>query len=323
VGASGADLDSTRLMARVLTLHYEEGLLQSEVAIKLGLSSAKVNRLIKQGRELGLVKITINTPFQRLFDLERRLARRWNLKDCLVVPAVTGSTDGTLNQVGRGAAQVLVGTIRDGDTIATSAGKAVRAMIENLVVSRSFEVNVVPMTGGVQGQHYTDVNHIATELADKLGGRATLIHAPLHADTSEERDLLMSVRSVRGVLDVARKASVAVVGIGSVIGPNATYYKAHPIPDGERAKLIERGVRAEFLGFLIDGDGALSDTVLNSRLVALLPEEAAHIPVTIGIASGLEKVGPIVAVLNGGYIDVLVVDETTAGAVLDSEVDLA
>jgi DNA-binding transcriptional regulator LsrR (DeoR family) len=265
----------------------------------------------------------VDTPFRRLFELERRLTRRWDLKDCLVVPVVTGSAETTLNQVGKGAAQVLVETIRDGDTIATSAGKAVRAMIENLVVDRSFGVNVVPMTGGVQGQHYTDVNHIAAELADKLGGRATLIHAPLHADTAEERDLLMSVRSVRSVLDVAREASVAVVGIGSVLGPNATYYEAHPIAEAERATLIERGVRAEFLGFLIDGDGALANTDLNSRLVALLPAEAARIPVTIGIASGPEKVGPIVAVLNGGYIDVLVVDETTAAAVLDNEVGLA
>ena len=118
-----------RLMARVLTLHYEEGRLQSEVATELGLSSAKVNRLIKQGRELGLVKITINTPFQRLFELERRLTRRWNLKDCLVVPAVTGSAEATLNQVGRGAAQAAREALQDGDTIATSAGKAVRAMI--------------------------------------------------------------------------------------------------------------------------------------------------------------------------------------------------
>ena len=108
MSAGAGDLDSMRLMARVLTLHYEEGLLQSEVATKLGLSSAKVNRLIKQGRELGLVQITINTPFQRLFELERRLTRRWNLKDCLVVPAVTGSAEATLNQVGRGAALVLV-----------------------------------------------------------------------------------------------------------------------------------------------------------------------------------------------------------------------
>ncbi len=323
MNASGADLENMRLMARVLTLHYVEGYLQSEIAAELGLSSAKVNRLIKRGRELGMVQISVNSPFQPLFDLERRLTRRWNLKRCRVVTAVTGNAETTLSLVGKGAGELLVEAIRDGDTIAISGGKALSAVIENLAVDRAFDVNVVPMTGGVQGQHYTDVNHIATELSSKLGGHATLIHAPLHADTAKERDLLMSVRAVRGVMDVARQAAVAVVGVGSVVGPNATYYEARPIPEDERARLVEGGVRAEFLGYLIDGDGALSETELNSRLVALPPKEAARIPLTIGVASGPEKVDPIVAALNGRYLNALVVDEPTAEAVLESEVELA
>ncbi|MCP4381831.1 MAG: sugar-binding transcriptional regulator [Hyphomicrobiales bacterium] len=323
MSSSEADFESMRLMALVLTLHYEEGLLQSQVATKLGLSSAKVNRLIKRGRELGMVQISVNSPFQPLFALERKFTQKWNLKNCLVVPAVTGNAETTLNQVGRGAGRVLSEAIRDGDTIAISGGKALSAVTENLSIDRAFDVNVVPMTGGMQGQHYTDVNHIATQLADKLGGRATLFHAPLHADTAEERDLLMSVRSVRGVLDIAREAAVAMVGIGSVVGPNATYYDAHPIPESERIKLIEGGVRGEFLGHLINSDGSLSDNELNSRLVALPPREAAHIPLTIGVASGSEKVGPIAAALNGGYINALVVDEPTAEAVLGNEVESA
>ncbi len=320
---TGADFDNTRLMARVLTLHFVEGRLQSEIAAEMGLSSAKVNRLIKRGRELGMVQISINSPFQPLFDLERKLTAKWNLKNCRVVAAVTGNAETTLGHVGRGAGELLIEAIRDGDTVAISGGKALSALIENLSVERKFDVNVVPMTGGVQDQHYTDVNHIATELANKLGGQATLIHAPLHADTAQERDMLMSVRSVRGVMDAARQAAVAVVGIGSVAGPNATYYEARPIPEGDRAKLVAGGVRCEFLGHLIDGDGSLSDSELNSRLVALPPSEAALIPMTIGVASGAEKVGPIMAALNGGYINALVVDEPTAEAVLEEEVELA
>jgi len=210
-------------MARVLTLHYQEGHLQSQIAAQLGLSTAKVNRLIKQGRESGMLEITVNSPFQREFELESKLSRKWDLKYCLVVSSVSGNAESTLNQVGKGAGELLVGTIRDGDTIAISGGKALSAVIDNLNVSRSYDVNVVPMTGGVQGQHYTDVNHIATQLAEKLGGRATLLHAPLHADSKQERDLLMSVRATRDVMDMARNAAVALVGVGSVIGEKSTY----------------------------------------------------------------------------------------------------
>ncbi len=319
----GDDFDNLRIMARVLTLHYEEGHLQSRIATELGLSTAKVNRLIKQGREMGMVEITVNSPFQHVFDYERKLSKKWELKNCLVVPTMTGNKATTLNQVGKGAGSVLVDTIRDGDTIAISGGKALSAIIENLNVGRKFDVNVVPMTGGVQGQHYTDVNHIATQLADKLGGCATLIHAPLHAETAEERDILMSVRAVRDVMDMARNANVALVGVGSVIGDDSTYYDAHPMPEADRRKLVEEGVRAEFLGHLIDADGNLSDNDFNSRLVGLSPHEAALIPTTIGVASGPHKVRPICAALNGGFVNSLVLDESTAESIIDDNLEVA
>ena len=323
MSTSGTDFESMRLIARVLTLHYEEGRLQSQIATELGLSSAKVNRLIKQGRELGMVEITVNSPFQHVFELENKLTRKWGLKNSLVVPAVSGNAKTTLNQVGKGAGTLLVEIIRDGDTIGISGGKALSAVIENLTVDRSYDVNVVPMTGGVQGQHYTDVNHIATQLADKLGGRATLIHAPLHAETAKERDILMSVRAVRDVMDLARNANIALVGVGSVIDDDSTYYDAHPVSEADRKRLVKEGVRAEFLGHLIDGRGRLFDNEFNSCLVSLPPQEAANIPTIIGVASGPEKVHPICATLNGGYINSLVVDERTVEAVLDHEMEAA
>jgi DNA-binding transcriptional regulator LsrR (DeoR family) len=310
--------EQMRLIARVLTLHFEEGRLQSEVASELGLSSAKVNRLIKQGRELGMVQITIKSPLLRLFDHERALIDRWKLKSCLIVPSVTGSVETTLKEVGKGAASLLIDTIRDGDTIAISGGKTLSVLIENMSDSRSFNVNVVPMTGGVQGQHYTDVNHIATELANKLSGRATLIHAPLHADSSQERDLIMSLKSVRDVMDDARQAAVALVGIGAVVGADSTYYKAHPVSEAERQRLYDTGVRGEFLGHLIERDGKLSGNSYNSRLVSIPPQEVAQIPVTIAVGSGAEKVEPIIAAMNGGYFNSLVTDEHTAVAVLNN-----
>jgi DNA-binding transcriptional regulator LsrR (DeoR family) len=323
MNARAMDYESMRLMARVLTLHYQEGYSQSQIASELELSTAKVNRLIKQGRESGMLEITINSPFQREFELENKLSRKWELKYCRVVSSVSGNAQGTLNQIGKGAGNLLVETIRDGDTIAISGGKALSAVIENLSVSRSYDVNVVPMTGGVQGQHYTDVNHIAKQLAEKLGGRSSLLHAPLHADSREERDLLMSVRATRDVMDVTRNATVALVGIGSVIGDNSTYYDAHPVSEADRKTLYEEGVRAELIGHLIDGHGNLSGNDFNSTLVALSPHEAAKIPTTIGVASGPEKVSPICAALNGGFINSLVLDEHTAENVLEYKLEEA
>ena len=320
-GLEDLSFELIRRIHTVLAMHFLEGKKQSEISVLLNISTATVNRLIKQGRELGMVQISIDSPYQRLFDLEQELVARWSLKSALVTPTVTDSPNTTLAQVGTVAGNLLLETVRDGDTIAISGGKAVRAMIENLAPDRSLDINVVPMTGGVQGKHYTDVNHVATLLAEKLGGRATLIHAPLFAETPDERDMLMSVRSVRDVFDAARKASIALVGIGSVADEQSTYYEALPMAEDARQALAESDVRGEFLGHLIDTDGRVSDIEFNSRLVALPPGEAARIPTTVGVVSGAEKIEPIRAVLAGKYINALVLDEETAAGVLAFEME--
>ena len=321
-GLDDISFELVRRIHTVLAMHFLEGKKQSDISVLLNMSTAKVNRLIKQGRELGMVQISLNSPYQRLVDLELKLVERWPLKSAFVTPAVTDSPNTTLGQVGAAAGNLLLETVRNGDTIAISGGKAVRAMIENLPTDQSLDIKVVPMTGGVQGQYYTDVNHVATLLAEKLGGQAVLIHAPLFAETPEEKCMLMSVRSVRDVFDAARNASIALVGIGSVAGEQSTYYEALPMAESARRALADSDVRGEYLGHLIDANGRLSDIEFNSRLVALPPREAARIPTTVGVVSGAEKIEPIRAVLAGNYINALVLDEETARGVLQFETEV-
>lgn len=310
------DIELMRQMHTVLVLHFLEGRKQSEIADELNLSTSKVNRLITQGRKLGMVKIGIENPFQRLTDLEECMMRDARLSNALVTSSVPGSPDTTLKQVGLAAANHLVETIRDGDVIAITGGKAVAAVVQNIDTDRTFDVTVVPLTGGVQGKFYTDVNHLATQLADRLGGSSMLVHAPLFAESREQRDMLMEVASIKEVFDMARKADVAVVGIGSIQTPGSSYYDLHPMPDSDRKMLVGTGVVAEFLAHLIRRDGTVADYALNSRLVALKPEELQQCKRVIGIASGAEKVSPIHAALNGRHLNSLILDEETANAVL-------
>jgi DNA-binding transcriptional regulator LsrR (DeoR family) len=312
------DFESIRQIHTVLVLHFIDGLKQSEIATALNLSTSKVNRLITQGRRLGMVKIAIDSPFQRLVDLEKRLMETAGLASTVVTPSVPGSHDSTLQQVGRAAANQLLESLRDGDVIAITGGKAVSAVVENMLPERRFDVTVVPLTGGVQGKFYTDVNHLATRLADRLGGKSMLVHAPLFAESREQRDMLMDMTSIKEVFDLARKASIALVGIGSILTPGSSYYDLHPSPNPDRQSLIKSGVRGEFLAHLIREDGTVADYPLNSRLVALDPAELSQCPRTIGVAAGAEKVLPIRAALNGRFLDSLVLDEETAGAVLES-----
>lgn len=314
-----ANYELARQIHTVLVLHFLEGLKQSEIASRLNLSTSKVNRLIAQGRKMGMVKIDIQSVFQDLVDYENALVAATSLSHAVITPTVSGNPDTTLQQVGRAAANLLAETVRNGDVIAITGGKAISAVVENLNVEMSMDVTIVPLTGGVQGKYFTDVNHLATQMAERLGGKALLVHAPLFAESTAQRDMLRQVSSVREVFDLARKADVALVGVGSIDTPGSSYYDLNPEPGTDRNMLIDMGVVGEFLAHLIQENGSIADYALNNRLVALSPSELSGCNRVIGVATGREKARPIRATLAGDYLDTIVLDEETALSVLNKE----
>ena len=118
------DYELSRQIQTVLVMHFIEGMRQAEISKRLNLSTSKVNRLIAQGRKLGMVQIEITSPWQRLTDLEKRLVAASGLTSAAVTPTLSEKPDTQLAQVGRAAAQLLVDTLRDGDVLAISGGKA-------------------------------------------------------------------------------------------------------------------------------------------------------------------------------------------------------
>ncbi len=310
------DFELSRLIHTVLTLHFVEGMKQSEIALKLNMSHSKVNRLIAQGRKLGMVKINIETPFPRLAELEAELCGATDLRGAVVTPSVQGNAETTLNQVGRAAAAYLLENLRDGDVIAISGGRAVSAVVENLVPERPIDVTVVPLTGGVQGKFYTDVNRLVSLMAERLSGRAMLLHAPLLAENRQQSEMLKNMAQVREIFDLARNADVALTGVGSVAPSGSSYYDLNPVPKADREMLVRMGVEAEFLAHLVSRDGAVAEYELNKRLVAVDPAELGSCRAVIGVASGAQKARPLRAVLNGGFLHSLVSDEETVTALL-------
>jgi DNA-binding transcriptional regulator LsrR (DeoR family) len=311
------DLETLRHMHTVLVLHFIEGEKQADIAERLNLSKSKVNRLIAEGRRLGMVKISIETPFQRLLAVETALTGSGKLRAAVVAPTITGNPELTLHQVSVVAGHHFLEGLKDGDVIAITGGKAVSEVVENLKPDRRYDVKVVPLTGGVQGKFFTDVNNLVSKLAAKLGGHALVVHAPLFAESRKQRDMLMEMASIREVFDLSREATVALVGIGSILATGSSYYDLHPQAQQERERLVKKGVVAEFMAHLIQEDGRLADLSLNSLLVAIEPSAIARCKRIIGVAAGDTKVRPVVAALNGGYITSLVTDEDTAQAVLN------
>jgi DNA-binding transcriptional regulator LsrR (DeoR family) len=306
-------------MARVLTLYYEDGLNQSQVAEELGLSSAKVNRLIKQAKDRGLVEIKIHTPLQNLVELEDRLTSTFGIKDAVIVPKLSDDPDSELATIGRAGSMRLLRSLRDGDVICISGGKAVFEVVEATQPKVRYDVVVVPATGGVQGRYHTDVNVLASELAARLGGRAYQLHAPIFVDTPEEKQALLKVRQIREVIDRARHADIAIMGVGGVIPGTSSFFDLLSASDPVRARGIEsERACGELFGHVFSDDGRPCEPELSSRLVGVDIDDVRRVPISIGVAAGVQKVVPIRGALRGGYLKTLVTDEPTASSLLDA-----
>jgi DNA-binding transcriptional regulator LsrR (DeoR family) len=311
------DYDTARLINKILTLYYIEELTQAEIARRLGLSTPKVNRLIKQARQQGLVNITIRTAYQHLFSLESRLKAIFGLEDAVVIPAVSDSSDAVIRTLGQAAAAYLLEHVRDGDIIGIAAGQAILALIQAADAPRPYDVTVVPMVGGVQGLVTSDVNYLATELGSRLGGKAYQLHAPAFVETREHRDALLAMEPIRKILDVARQATIALVGIGILDPETSRFVKYSALSRQEMDHIINvHGGVGDIASHIYNLEGRLCAPEYDGRAVCLTMDEIQHVPLIIGMAATAAKVLPVYGALRGGYLRALVTDEAAAEGVV-------
>ncbi len=222
-----------------------------------------------------------------------------------------------LATIGQIAANYLVEHLRDGDVICNGGGRGVAAMVRALDTPRKFNVQVVPALGGVQGRFDTDVNNLAAVLADRLGGTSYQLYAPAFCDNQGERDAIRSLRQVKEVLDMACKAQVAVVGVGTLDAWSSSFLQFTSLSAVELQEIrdAESGV-GEILARVIDRQGQLRAPAYADRVVGISLQDLRAIPLSIGIAALDNKAPAVAAALKGGYLKTIIMDDVTANAVL-------
>jgi deoxyribonucleoside regulator len=309
--------DGRQLMAKVADLYYLRDLTQQEIADRLGLSRPTVSRLLQRARAEGVVRIEVNPPEESHHDLARELEERFGLREAVVVTGRSESPTLTRRALGQAGARYLDRCLKGREVVGVSWGTTLNEVVHH-VRPRPLRTTVVPLVGGA-GQVAPGVhaNDLARRLAQAHGGEVHLLHAPAVVASPEVQEALCSDPGIRRALDLARRAQVALVGVGALV-PSSTLVQSGYFSVRELAALRERGAVGDVCTRPYTRDGLPVDEALQRRIVAVEFEDLRRIPTVVAVAGGLEKAEAILGLLRGDLVDVLVTDHLAARAVLRS-----
>ena len=352
--ASAADPGGLLRAYEAASMYYVQGETMEVIAHHLGVSRSTVSRLLARARQEGVVRVSLVQP-GGAGSLEGRMAQVFGVRTH-IVPVREGTTEiHRLQQVASVAAAHMVdliealaesgrgrgvgaresggpegdepaGSGRDADAGGVVVGVAwgtTMSEVSAALPSRSVPgLTVVQLNGASDPvREGPSAGEVLSRMRLSLGARTISFPVPAFFDHVAAREAMWSERSVKRVLSVARRASLAVFGVGALDALNGALpsqvYKGGHLTARDQAVLRRQNVVGDVCTVLLRSDGSWRDVTLNARATGPTPAQLARIPRRLCVAAGTGKARALLAALRARTATDLVVDDATARAVLD------
>ena len=301
------DEQTYALATKAAWYYYMEDNTQAQIAEVMGVSRAKVIRLLEEARAQGIVQFSFRKNDSQRVSAEQLLIDRFGLKDAFVVPTPLDSS--AINQsIAQGAAHYVSDHLREDGYLNIGYGDTVSRMLGFLAKNREESLNVVSLTGGVS-------YYLPTVGTTAYSMHLFLTPSPLVVSSCQVRDALLDEKSLQDVSTMTEYADMSVVGIGAVV-EGATVLRNGILNEGELTVLKMQGAVGDVLNHFMDKDGNLIQTEIEDRVISTDLDKLRQLKNVVGVAGGKDKVTAIKAVLNGGYLNVLITDSDTAAELL-------
>ena len=304
------DRDRLRLLTRVARLYHEQGVRQPEIAVLLHVSQARVSRLLKEAAERGIIRTVVVPPPGVHADIEELLARKYALKDVVVVD-VEGSAGDVSGALGAGAAAYLDSTLIGDAVIGVSSWSAsLLAAVEVMRPKRTQVADrVVQVVGGVGSPEVQmQATRLTGRLAELTGASPVFIPSPGLVGSRTLQQALMADPGVAAVRKMWSELSVLLVGIGTLEPSPLLRRSGNSLAESEQEELRRAGAVGDVCLRYFDGEGRAVESSFDHRVIGIERAELLQVPRRIGVAGGLEKADAIHAAVRGGWVNILITD---------------
>lgn len=311
------DSDKARLddAARAGWLYFIAGHTQDEIAKRLKVSRATAQRLVSLCLSHRLITFRLEHPIAACMDLANRLAERFALRSCDVVPTDPSSPIAVAGIAER-AASLLESTLRNATPVivAIGTGRAMRAAVEQVPPMDCPDHQLVSLVGNISTDGSATFFDTVARLADLTKARHYPMPLPLLMSSKAERDQMLKIGPVARVHGIAARADLRLLGVGQM-DKNAQVHVDGFINREELVELMRLGAVGELTGWAFDAGGRFIEGGTNRRLTSV-PHPVPATTLTVAAALGPAKVPAILAALKGRLVNGLITDEATATAIL-------
>ncbi len=299
---------------KVAYYYYRTGMTQQEIAKKMSMSRQRVNRILKKCLETGIVKIVIQELESQNVEIETTFEKASGLNEVLIVNCEVGRINQSLGTV---AASYLDRIVKDNDIIGFSRGRALSALVDNLVPIDRKNLTVTQLVGGLNAEEAnTNSDNLVRNSAEVFNAQPFFMYAPIIVESKQLRDSMLNETFFSQVYNKMKDCTVAVVGIGDMSDKSQLVQKSF-LSENECEVLQSAHAVGEICTHYYDVEGKIINSDINDRVFAIDCKSFKKIPIRIGISGGKDKIEAITGAIRGDLINVLIIDYETAMAVYD------
>lgn len=314
--------DNERLLLKIFHDYYVRNLSQNDIALRHLISRKKVQRFLEKGRNENLVEVKIKFPSRMYGELESELEDKYGLLEAMVSDGDEDEADShsiMLRNVSELTSDYFIRVLTHDMTVSVTWSGHVAEMMDmayrkvGTLREKPKNTRIVLTLGTIMGgEPDLETMEAARRLSDALGGELKILMGPGITISSDVHRALLSDPEIIRVIDMARRADVAYLGIGAMTGASRQLPVVERIMPDITKRLKKLGAVGDVNGHFFDGDGNPVPSELDDRLLGLNIPDIKAMPITVGIATGTAKHEAIKAALRGGIVKVLATDVTNA-----------
>ncbi|SDE76895.1 sugar-binding transcriptional regulator [Limimaricola pyoseonensis] len=280
--------------------YYHDGLNQSDIAARMGVSRASVVNYLAEARRRNYVRISLDTEIFRASALAERIRERFGLAGALVVPSDAAEVARSSDRVIRAASDWLPQLLEPGDRLGVAWGETIYRLAGAAPHQPIRELTVVQLLGSRPAALGFAAETCSATLAARFDARCVNLHVPL---LLSDEDLCTRLKREPVVAEQLRAVADCnkVVFAAGTCGPDSHMARTGLLDRDRLAEFRAAGAAGVICGRLIDAAGRPMRSEIEDRMIGVTLEQMRDKPLRLLVAADADRLEASRAAILGGY----------------------